>query len=1406
MRFTSYINWLNENEKGDITILFPGSFKPLHMGHVSLILRYLNHPNVKEVRVLIGPGIRNGITENEAFEIATLLLKGLNNVIIETVTYPSPILTAYKYIETAKPGIYTMAGVEKDKGPRGYQRVLDFVKSYNEGGKYYHLKPKGVSVIELPIDIKPVLYKGRTDEYEGKPISASILRQDILNDDYNNFRTNYLGCDEETIKKIWKTTQMVITESSSNVDFDVSDDNLLPDRVIDAFCNRIKRIINDHGNKDNLQIKQELNRIKYLNGRKIPKKINDLLKESKLFEGGNAIPESRDLTKEELLKTFEYVEKVTTKLLNISKEDLFPVGSFAKKPETETYGDIDVLLNIKSLGIDENEVLDYVYDKFNSSGYTAVKSKGFNQVSVGFPIEGYKNKGIAQVDFMLASSMQWSKFAYHVSPSSKYKAAYAHFLMSAIITESFKKTEKLDKNGEVEEYSFVSFRLPSGLFKVTKTHKGKLGRVKTAKITKEEFISNDPKDAIYYTFGKDYPIDDMRSFEKIWELMHRRDFIHKDKLPVILDKFRHYLTNNSMSFPKEAINKYPEIFKINESLNEKFTEDSDPIKDMGIGMEEKINKFINSKLADAAAADDIWYKLFICIEWRQVEYVKYLLEKYRYAKDKIEGFIIHNQMKKHPNQKIDKMLNNYYESLNEKFKETLDPIEDMGIGLYYIKTVSSTKLLLDNPGFHEYLKQNNIKCEIINKHTTVCTIKLIGDRTSLIKMIRTFWPGSSEAVIDDRIKKINEKFTDESDPIRDMGIGQDYLWSHLKPGDIIECKKSFYINYNHRFSNEKEHITKFTETTHKPINAGEKLKIREIKDFWLRKKDLLCISYSYVDSQENKNQFYKNHFLHDLWMLEQLEKFKKHFIVIPKSNESLNEKFTEEGDPIKDLGIGDVYILKKSIKDFIKLVKNYVDEYGNSWDSTLTKVNLYSWGLYVDIGYWPGGTKNILVKFMKQSGLYNYLKYPGETGSSYEGRDFSWNVKKEYEDLFVRFQKVYKNEFIKENINEADISIRKLNTHMQHIEELLFEGNEGLKFINYIISNLFNKLTNKPSEVIVSTKIDGSPTMMLWSKFPGLKDYGVGTKTVFNKQPITSHTDEDVDKNFGDRPDLAEKLKTLLKYAKQIQIPEGEIWQGDFLFSKDILKKEGNIISFKPNTIRYSVDIDSDLGQKIMNSEFGIIWHTRYIGEDISSVRTVYSINLENISHPDGIYMSEPYLNQIDVDKLKDFIKDNKNLKNKISKVSQKLNDLNSEKYNEFLEYKTFQVLFLKFYNKIIRTKDTLDSKTFAKDFIEFIKSEKSENIVLKIKEFISKYSDIINLIIDLMKDITQIKRDLLVRLNKLQTYSASVELKSGGYKNVNQEGFAISSPSGDVVKLVDREEFSYANFSPEIVKGWVKK
>ena len=54
----------------------------------------------------------------------------------------------------------------------------------------------------------------------------------------------------------------------------------------------------------------------------------------------------------------------------------------------------------------------------------------------------------------------------------------------------------------------------------------------------------------------------------------------------------------------------------------------------------------------------------------------------------------------------------------------------------------------------------------------------------------------------------------------------------------------------------------------------------------------------------------------------------------------------------------------------------------------------------------------------------------------------------------------------------------------------------------------------------------------------------------------------------------------------------------------------------------------------------------------------------------------------------------------------------------------------------------------------------------------------------------------------KFETY---LQTNSNRFINTGQEGFAVSDITGNIVKLVDRYEFSYAKFSPEIKKGWTK-
>lgn len=188
----------------DIIVLYPGGFKPAHAGHLDLIIRYLEHIAVKEVWVLVGPGIRDGISQSVAVEILNKLTEDIPRVIIKAVPYPSPVLASYKIIEEAESGIYALAASSKEE--ENSKRIKDFVFKHSKEGKFYR---PDIQVVELPVNIEPMTYEGRSDENNRKPISASIIRQDFTNNDLENFVTSYPDSTEEQVSFVWNTLKKI---------------------------------------------------------------------------------------------------------------------------------------------------------------------------------------------------------------------------------------------------------------------------------------------------------------------------------------------------------------------------------------------------------------------------------------------------------------------------------------------------------------------------------------------------------------------------------------------------------------------------------------------------------------------------------------------------------------------------------------------------------------------------------------------------------------------------------------------------------------------------------------------------------------------------------------------------------------------------------------------------------------------------------------------------------------------------------------------------------------------------------------------------------------------------------------------------------------------------------------------
>ncbi len=188
---------LREAEAG-IIVMLPGGFKPPHGGHLELAKRYAALPSVAEVRILIGPKERDGITMKQSMEVWKILLGGIPNIKVEQAPNDNPMRAAYEFVEKAPAGTYALGASSKGSD---YARVKGFVDGHAAGAKYHR---PGVNVVELSLNTSPILYKGRTDQLNGQGLSASTLRADLAAKNFDNFKTNYPGISESTIKSVFK--------------------------------------------------------------------------------------------------------------------------------------------------------------------------------------------------------------------------------------------------------------------------------------------------------------------------------------------------------------------------------------------------------------------------------------------------------------------------------------------------------------------------------------------------------------------------------------------------------------------------------------------------------------------------------------------------------------------------------------------------------------------------------------------------------------------------------------------------------------------------------------------------------------------------------------------------------------------------------------------------------------------------------------------------------------------------------------------------------------------------------------------------------------------------------------------------------------------------------------------------
>jgi hypothetical protein len=394
------------------------------------------------------------------------------------------------------------------------------------------------------------------------------------------------------------------------------------------------------------------------------------------------------------------------------------------------------------------------------------------------------------------------------------------------------------------------------------------------------------------------------------------------------------------------------------------------------------------------------------------------------------------------------------------------------------------------------------------------------------------------------------------------------------------------------------------------------------------------------------------------------------------------------------------------------------------------------------------------------------------------------------------------------------------NTHLEHLEDdILNNGSQGGKDAIAFLRSLGKMLSNGGDSTIrITTKWDGAPAVICGMD-PELKQFFVGTKSVFAKTaPKICYGHNDIDKFYPDG-ELNQKLKKAYDHLSKLGITD--VIQGDLLYTEtptiEVINGE-RCYKFRPNTITYAIPVNSNLGKIVAASSLGVVFHTKYVGSTIPEMHATFGeidtrsfkqvsstwVTSANFSDASGsatftaaenraftslVNQTEGSLKQasrfLDAMKGTDKYALNVVLKqffNTYVKEAKRLPSTN-EVVNSFIQYYTMKL------DKEIDSKKT----AAAKQKWEGVKQQGLSFIKANARGFYMSVAAYKNL---------QKAKDLVVKqLQKVKDIGTFLQ-KEHGYEVTAPEGF-VAIKNGRALKLVDRLEFSVANFTLE--KNWIK-
>ena len=259
------------------------------------------------------------------------------------------------------------------------------------------------------------------------------------------------------------------------------------------------------------------------------------------------------------------------------------------------------------------------------------------------------------------------------------------------------------------------------------------------------------------------------------------------------------------------------------------------------------------------------------------------------------------------------------------------------------------------------------------------------------------------------------------------------------------------------------------------------------------------------------------------------------------------------------------------------------------------------------------------------------------------------------------------------------------------------------------------------------------------------------------------------------------------------------------------------MITFTPNTITYAVQANSNVGKKIARAKMGIVFHTMYTGRDMKSLSASFG-NVRGAGNSRVWVASASYKDDsgsitFTKAELNTFNAQLRMAEGSLGRASKVLDEMTSRatdplsvgfRLNSFFNHyirnnkgsmakvKVLQDMFRDYYENVLKTE--IDQRKTEKA------KQKYRDILANGLKFINQNKSGLYMAIASHVTLGNAKNTLIQKMNQIQQIGHYIKTGTG-YRVTAPEGYVAVDRVAGAVKIVDRLEFSRANFT--LPKGW---